>query len=365
MRSAAICSRAHKTSPQRSRAAPTLAHAMTKRMLHEEWSLPLDEAIDAEAQAQAECMETQRLPPRLRSVRRQALRRSSKATERARSRVAVLRRRAPRIRRALLERLAATASTCSTTRTTPTQAAAHGCGALAGGGILRACVPDFFGGLRTALDVRTLCLARETLARRSARLPTLHLRCKAWAAARSRSSARAELQRRFLPGGRRRPRASRRLRFPSARPGPTSPRSQRAPRRDGDDYVLDGEKTWISNAGIADFYVVFARTGEAARKGLSAFVVDADAPGVSRCARIETISPHPLGTLRFDGVRVPASQRIGDEGEGFKVAMAVLDVFRSTVGAAALGFARRALDETVAHVNARAAVRRAAGRAAD
>lgn len=114
-------------------------------------------------------------------------------------------------------------------------------------------------------------------------------------------------------------------------------------RRAGDDYVIDGEKTWISNAGIADVYTVFARTGAAGAKGLSAFIVDANAPGLQVAERIETISPHPLGTLRFERVRVPASQRIGEEGRGFAIAMATLDVFRSTVGAAALGFARRAL----------------------
>ena len=116
-------------------------------------------------------------------------------------------------------------------------------------------------------------------------------------------------------------------------------------RPDGNDHVrLDGRKTWISNGGIADFYVVFARTGEGpGAKGLSAFVVDADTPGFSIAERIEVIAPHPLATLAFDGARVPAENRLGRPGEGFKVAMATLDIFRSTVGAAALGFARRAL----------------------
>jgi acyl-CoA dehydrogenase len=124
--------------------------------------------------------------------------------------------------------------------------------------------------------------------------------------------------------------------------------------RDGDAYLLNGEKTWISNAGLADFYVVFARSGGPGAKGLSAFLVEAGTRGVSVVERIETISPHPLGTVRFVDVAVPASQRIGAEGEGFKVAMSVLDVFRSTVGAAALGFARRALAESVEHVTTRA-----------
>jgi acyl-CoA dehydrogenase len=113
-------------------------------------------------------------------------------------------------------------------------------------------------------------------------------------------------------------------------------------------------KTWISNGGIADHYVVFVRTGEApGAKGLSAFVVDADTPGLAIEERIEAIAPHPLATLRFDGCRVPVSQRIGAPGEGFKVAMATLDVFRSTVGAAALGFARRALDEALDRASSR------------
>lgn len=124
-------------------------------------------------------------------------------------------------------------------------------------------------------------------------------------------------------------------------------------RREGGDYVLDGEKTWISNAGIADVYVVFARTSEHGSKGLSAFIVPATTPGLSVPRRIETISPHPLGSVRFQNARIPASYLLGSEGDGFKIAMATLDVFRSTVGAAALGFARRALHETVQHVRER------------
>lgn len=124
--------------------------------------------------------------------------------------------------------------------------------------------------------------------------------------------------------------------------------------RDGGDYVLSGEKTWISNGGIADLYCVFARTGEApGAKGISAFLVPADTLGLTVAERLEVIAPHPLARLSFDDVRVPASAMIGGPGEGFRIAMSVLDVFRSTVGAAALGFARRALDETVSRVGAR------------
>lgn len=127
-----------------------------------------------------------------------------------------------------------------------------------------------------------------------------------------------------------------------------------AARRDGDDYVLDGEKTWISNGGIADLYVVFARTGEApGARGLSAFIVEGSNPGLEIAERLETIAPHPLARLRFANCLVPASSMIGKPGEGFKIAMATLDVFRTTVGAAALGFARRALVEGARRASSR------------
>lgn len=123
---------------------------------------------------------------------------------------------------------------------------------------------------------------------------------------------------------------------------------------DGDGYVLNGEKTWISNGGIADFYVVFARTGEApGSRGISAFIVDADAPGFSIAERINVIAPHPLARLRFENCRVSATQRVGAAGEGFKVAMRTLDVFRTSVAAASLGFARRAMDEALQRATTR------------
>ncbi|HZT12024.1 MAG TPA: acyl-CoA dehydrogenase family protein [Candidatus Baltobacteraceae bacterium] len=124
-------------------------------------------------------------------------------------------------------------------------------------------------------------------------------------------------------------------------------------RRDGDAYVIDGEKSWISNAGLADVYVVFARTSDAGARGLSAFAVGADTPGLTVTERVRTISPHPLGSLRFERVRVPVHMRVGEEGEGFKIAMATLDLFRPSVGAAAVGFARRALDEMLQHARTR------------
>ncbi len=123
---------------------------------------------------------------------------------------------------------------------------------------------------------------------------------------------------------------------------------------DGDHYILRGEKTWISNGGIADFYVLFARTHDApGAKGISAFIVDADTLGLKIAERIDVVAPHPLALLRFENARIPASQRIGDSGGGFKVAMATLDVFRTSVAAAALGFAQRALDESLAWVQQR------------
>lgn len=123
---------------------------------------------------------------------------------------------------------------------------------------------------------------------------------------------------------------------------------------DAASYILNGEKTWISNGGIADVYTVFARTGEApGAKGLSAFVVPADTPGLEITERLETIAPHPLATLRFADCRIPKSALIGRAGGGFGIAMSVLDVFRSTVAAAALGFARRAMDDALSHSTAR------------
>jgi len=125
-------------------------------------------------------------------------------------------------------------------------------------------------------------------------------------------------------------------------------------RREGAQYVLDGSKTWISNGGIADFYVVFARTGEApGTRGLSAFVVDAGVPGFSAEERIEIIAPHPMATLRMSGCRVPMDHLLGAPGEGFKIAMRTLDIFRTSVGAAALGFARRALHEALQRARTR------------
>ncbi|WP_298985748.1 acyl-CoA dehydrogenase family protein [uncultured Roseibium sp.] len=124
--------------------------------------------------------------------------------------------------------------------------------------------------------------------------------------------------------------------------------------RDGEHFILEGEKTWISNGGIADVYTLFARTGEApGARGLSAFIIPAGLPGFEIVERLDVLAPHPLARLRFSNCRIPASALIGEPGQGFKIAMSVLDVFRSTVAAAALGFARRALDEALKRVSSR------------
>jgi acyl-CoA dehydrogenase len=129
---------------------------------------------------------------------------------------------------------------------------------------------------------------------------------------------------------------------------------QCAARLDGDSYVLNGEKMWVSNGGIASFYVVFARTGDAPdAKGISAFVVDAETPGVGVSERIDVIAPHPLARMTFTNCRIPASQRLGESGRGFVVAMATLDIFRTSVAAAAVGLARRALTAAIQRATSR------------
>ncbi len=223
--------------------------------------------------------------------------------------------------------------------------------ALAAGEVLRACVPDVFGGLRAGLDVRTLCLAREALAYHSA-MADFGFAMQGLGSGALTLFGSAELQRRHLPmvaSGRCIPAFALSEREAGS---DVAAISTRAVLKDGV-YTIDGEKTWVSNAGIADVYVVFARTSDDAAKGLTAFAVDAAMPGFTVGKRIDTMSPHPLGTITFERLRVPASQRLGKEGEGFKIAMATLDIFRSTVGAAALGFARRALDESLKHVKSR------------
>lgn len=201
------------------------------------------------------------------------------------------------------------------------------------------------------LDVRCLCLIRETLARHDG-LADFAFAMQGLGTGAISLFGSVE-QRQWL----RKTRAGTALAafaLSEPRSGSDVAAMDMTARRDGNHFVLNGEKTWISNGGIADFYCVFARTGEApGAKGLSCFLVPADAPGLTVAERLQVIAPHPLARLEFNDVRVSADAMIGEPGAGFKVAMSVLDVFRSTVGAAALGFARRALDESIARVRER------------
>ncbi len=224
--------------------------------------------------------------------------------------------------------------------------------ALADAGWLRYVLPKAFGGITERLDVRSLCLIREALAQRAG-LADFAFAMQGLGSGPITLFGTQEQQRRYLPeiaAGRRI--AAFALTEPQS--GSDVAATATTARREGDSYVIDGSKTWISNAGIAAQYVVFARTGEApGARGLSAFVIDADTPGLLVAERLDVIAPHPLGLLRFEDCRVPATAMLGSPGQGFRIAMATLDVFRSTVGAAALGFARRALDEAVEHVRNR------------
>ena len=219
---------------------------------------------------------------------------------------------------------------------------------LGDGGWLRHAVPEAGG----RLDVRSLCLIRETLARHAG-LADFAFAMQGLGTGPITLFGTDVLKQRYLPGVREGRRiAAFALSEPEA--GSDVAATSTTAVRDGDAYVLNGAKTWISNGGIADHYIVFARTGEApGARGLSALVVDADTPGLTIAERIHVTAPHPLATLRFDDCRVPADRLLGRPGEGFKIAMATLDVFRSTVGAAALGFARRALDEACGRASTR------------
>ncbi|MFZ7091224.1 acyl-CoA dehydrogenase family protein [Primorskyibacter sp. 2E233] len=202
------------------------------------------------------------------------------------------------------------------------------------------------------LDVRTLCLIRETLARHDG-LADFAFAMQGLGTGAISLFGSPEQKADWLPLTRAGKAISA---FALTEPGSGSDvaANTMSAARDGNHFVLNGQKTWISNGGIADVYTVFARTGEApGAKGMSAFIVPADTKGLEITERLETIAPHPLATLTFNEMRVPATAMVGEPGQGFRIAMSVLDVFRSTVAAAALGFSRRALDETLARVTTR------------
>jgi acyl-CoA dehydrogenase len=207
-----------------------------------------------------------------------------------------------------------------------------------------------FGGHAEAIDTRAICLIREALARHAGLADFAFAMQGLGSGAISLFGSDANKEH-YLPkvasGGMI---AAFALSEPDAGSDVAAMQCAAVLDVNGGDYVLNGEKTWISNGGIADFYVVFARTGEApGARGISAFIVDADTPGLEIAERIDVIAPHPLARLKFNACRVPFAQRLGAAGQGFKVAMATLDVFRTSVAAAALGFARRALDEALQH----------------
>jgi alkylation response protein AidB-like acyl-CoA dehydrogenase len=230
--------------------------------------------------------------------------------------------------------------------------------ALGRGGWLRHAVAGSAqGGAGETLDTRALCLIRETLARHSGLADFAFAMQGLGSGAISLQGTPAQ-QAAYLP---RVARGEAIAAFALSEPEAGSDVAAMAcsARTDGGAVLLNGEKTWISNGGIADFYVVFARddhgpgTPKRGAKGISAYIVDTGTPGFEIAERIEVIAPHPLARLRFTDCRIPLAQRIGEAGEGFKVAMRTLDVFRTSVAAAALGFARRALDEALARATSR------------
>jgi len=218
---------------------------------------------------------------------------------------------------------------------------------LGGGGWLRYVVPARFGGLRDRLDVRSLCLIRESLARAHG-LADFAFAMQGLGTGALTAFGSETLKRRYLPKVcKGQAVAAFALSEPEAG-SDVGAMTTTARRADGGGYVIDGRKTWISNAGIADHYVVFCRLAESQEKGFGAFMVDADNPGLKVSERIDVIAPHPLGTITFENCQVDAGAVVGEPGAGMKVALGTLDIFRPTVGAAALGFARRALDEALA-----------------
>ena len=225
---------------------------------------------------------------------------------------------------------------------------------LGEGGWLKYCVPKAFGGKLESFDVRTLALTREILSYRSGLADFSFAMQGLGSGAITLFGSDEQKQSYLVPvaEGKKIPA------FAISEPegGSDVASMGTTAKLDGNEYCLNGKKAWISNAGIANYYVLFARTDDApGAKGLSAFIVDSDTPGITVSERINVIAPHPLGTLSLKNCRIPTANMLGNSGDGFKVAMATLDVFRTTVGAASLGFARRAMDEAIARSKQREA----------
>lgn len=223
---------------------------------------------------------------------------------------------------------------------------------LGDAGWLRYCVPASHGGMFETLDVRSLCLIRETLARHFGLADFVFAMQGLGSGVISNFGSEAQ-KAKYLPGVARGDLVAA-FALTELDSGSDVAATASTAEDMGDHYLVNGAKTYISNGGIADFYVTFLRTGEApGARGLSALVIDAGTPGLEIAERITVAAPHPLATLKFDALRLPKDALVGAPGAGFAQAMANLDIFRSTVGAAALGFARRALDEALARAHGR------------
>ena len=223
---------------------------------------------------------------------------------------------------------------------------------LGSAGWLAHCVPSTFGGKHSQLESRSLCIIRETLARHSG-LADFAFAMQGLGSGPISLGGSPSLQQHYLPRvARGQAIAAFALSEPQA--GSDVAAMSTTAKQTAQGWLLNGSKTWISNGGIADFYCVFARTSdEPGARGISAFVVNATSPGLNIADRIDVVAPHPLATLQFTDCLIPHANLLGVEGQGFKLAMQTLDIFRSSVAAAALGFARRALDEAAAYAKAR------------
>lgn len=224
---------------------------------------------------------------------------------------------------------------------------------LGADGWLKHTTPRAYGGVQEELDVRSLCLVREKLAYRSG-LADFAFAMEGLGSGPITQCGSEAQKKKYLT---RAAKGEAIAAFAISEEGAGSDIAAMTTtaKKQGSGYVINGEKTWISNAGLADFYVVFARFPEGGEKSFIALVVDVDNPGLKVTKRIEVIAPHPLGTVAFRECKVGEGALVGEAGKGLRVALGTLDIFRPTVGAAALGFARRALDEAVAHVKSRKA----------